>query len=62
MVAVIAETREEAIAKARAGIESALAAETYVPRKHYAQALLDNLSAMREVEDEVLVDWDAAGR
>jgi len=32
----------------------------YVPHQRYAQALLNNLGTMREVEGEVFVDWDAA--
>jgi hypothetical protein len=32
----------------------------YVPYEQYKQALLDNLDGMREVEDGVFVDWDAA--
>jgi hypothetical protein len=58
LVAVVAETREEAMAKAGAKLE--LDGTNYIPDKRYAQALLDNLGAMREVKDEVLVDWDAA--
>jgi hypothetical protein len=57
-VAVIAETREEAIAKAGAKLE--LAATNYVPHRHYAQNLLENLGDICEVEDEVFVYWDAA--
>jgi hypothetical protein len=59
LVAVVAETREEAIAKANAKL-SLSDPGNYVPNQRYAQALLDNLDAMREVKDEVLVDWDAA--
>jgi hypothetical protein len=61
MVAVLAETREEAIAKTRAVIETALATENYVPRQRYAQGLLDNLDAMSEAP-EVLIDWTPAER
>jgi hypothetical protein len=60
LVAAIAETKDEAIAKARPKIEAALAGETYVPSQRYYQSLLDNLGSMREVESGVLVDWDAA--
>lgn len=59
LVAVVAETREEALAKANAKL-SLSAAGNYVPNQRYARSLLDNLDAMREVEDEVFVDWDAA--
>ena len=58
LVAVVAETREEAMAKAGAKLE--LDGSNYIPDKRYAQALLDNLGAMREVHDEVFVDWEAA--
>ena len=58
LVAVVAETREEALAKAGAKLE--LSQGNYVPDQHYAQALLGNLGAMREVEDDVFVDWEAA--
>jgi hypothetical protein len=34
----------------------------YIPNQRYAEALLDNLDAMREVTDEVFIDWDAAQR
>lgn len=59
LVAVVAETREEAIAKANAKL-SLSDPGNYVPDQRYAQALLDNLGAMRVVEDEVFVDWEAA--
>jgi hypothetical protein len=59
LVAVIAETREEAIAKAGAKLDLSDPGN-YVPDKRYVQALLDNLGAMREVTDEVFVDWEAA--
>jgi hypothetical protein len=59
LVAVVAETREEAIAKANAKL-SLSDPGNYVPNQRYAQALLDNLDAMREVKDEVLIDWEAA--
>lgn|GEM_PF-3483175 len=59
LIAVIAETREEAIAKANAKLQID-GPGNYIPDQRYAEALLDNLAAMREVTDEVLVDWDAA--
>jgi hypothetical protein len=59
LVAVVADSREEAIAKANAKLDLSDPGN-YVPDKRYVQALLDNLGAMREVEDEVFVDWDAA--
>jgi magnesium chelatase family protein len=59
LVAVVAETREEAIAKANAKL-SIDEPGNYVPNQRYAEALLDNLDAMSEVTDEVFIDWDAA--
>jgi hypothetical protein len=58
LVAVVAETREEAIALANAKLEIN-GPGNYVPNQRYAQALLDNLDAMSEVPDEVFIDWDA---
>jgi hypothetical protein len=58
LVAVVAETREEAMAKAGAKLE--LDKGNYIPDQRYALALLDNLGAIREVHEEVFVDWDAA--
>jgi hypothetical protein len=60
LVAVLAQTQEEAIAKAKAELQGAPG--NYVPHQQYAQALLDNLAAMREVTDGVVIDWDAASR
>ena len=34
----------------------------YVPNQRYADALLQNLGAMREVAGEAFIDWDAARR
>ena len=59
VVAVLAETRQEAIAKARPKIEASVARETYVPSQRYYRSLLDNLGDMREAEDGVFVDWTA---
>lgn len=59
LLAIVADTREEAIAKANAKL-SLSTPSNYVPDRRYAQALLDNLGAMRGVEDEVFIDWDAA--
>jgi hypothetical protein len=58
LVAVVAETREEAIAKANAKL-SLGDPGNYVPDQRYAQALLDNLGAMREVGDEVFIEGEA---
>jgi hypothetical protein len=59
-VAVIAATREEAIAKAAAKLQESKS--TYVPDQGYTQALLDSLGAISEVEDEVFIDWSHAKR
>lgn len=59
LVAVVADTREEAIAKANAKLQID-GSGNYIPDQGYAKALLDNLAAMREVTDEVFIDWDAA--
>jgi hypothetical protein len=58
-VAVVAETREEAIAKANAKLQLDDPGN-YIPNRRYAKALLDNLDAMSEIEDEVFIDWDGA--
>jgi hypothetical protein len=54
-VAVVAETREEAIAKVNAKLQLDDPGN-YVPNQRYAEALLDNLDALREVTDEVFID------
>lgn len=59
LVAVIAVTRQEAIAKANAKLQIDDPGN-YVPNQRYAKALLDNLETMREVTDEVFIDWDKA--
>ena len=56
LVAVVAETRDEAIAKVNAKL-SLDDPGNYVPNRSYVEALLDNLDAMREVTDEVFIDW-----
>jgi hypothetical protein len=56
-IAVVAATREEAIAKARLMLSSQK--HSYVPDQRYADALLDNLDSMYEVTDGVVVDWDS---
>jgi hypothetical protein len=58
LIAVIAATEEEAIAKIRQELEQNHS--NYVPIQHYVQALLDNLDNIREVPSGVVVDWDAA--
>lgn len=64
LVAVIADTREEAIAKASAKLQLAFKGDKggYMPDQRYAQALLDNLGSISEVEDEVFIDWSPARR
>jgi hypothetical protein len=57
LVAVVADTREEAIAKASAKL-SAKADGSYVPGERYRQGLLDNLDGMTQIEDGVFIDWD----
>jgi hypothetical protein len=57
LVAVVAETREEAIAKANAKLQLDDPGN-YIPNQRYAQALLDNLDTMSEIPDEVFIDWD----
>jgi hypothetical protein len=59
LVAVVAETREQAIALANAKL-SLDDPGNYVPNQRYAEALLDNLDAMSEITDGVFIDWDAA--
>lgn len=64
LVAVVAATREEAIAKASAKLQLAFGGDkgVHVPSRRYAKELLDGLAAIREVEDEVFVDWSPAER
>ena len=57
LVAVVAETRQEAIHKVNAKLQLDEPGN-YVPNQKYAEALLDNLDALREVTDEVFIDWD----
>ena len=57
LVAAIAETREEAIAKASAKL-SAEGAGRHLSGERYKQGLLDNLDGMMQIEDGVFVDWD----
>jgi vacuolar-type H+-ATPase catalytic subunit A/Vma1 len=57
LVAVVAETREAAIAKATRELSQN---HTYVPHQKYAAALLANLDNMREVTEGVVVDWASA--
>lgn len=57
-VAVIAETRDEAIAMANAVLS--LDPGNYVPNQKYARALLDNLGNMQEVPEGVFIDWGCA--
>lgn len=62
LVAVVAETREEAMAKARAKLDAALATATYAPARDYARVLLDGLGDMREADNGVVIDWTPAER
>ena len=57
LVAVVAETRQEAIAKASAKL-SAAGAGSHVPGERYKQGLVANLDGMTEIEDGVFIDWD----
>jgi hypothetical protein len=59
LVAVVGETREEAIAKASAKLKLNDPAN-YVPDQLHARALLNGLYTMREIEDAVFIDWEAA--
>ncbi|MGV0159895.1 hypothetical protein ACRU3B_10705 [Mycobacterium colombiense] len=54
-VVVLAETREEAVAKARPQLSDA---GNHVPTQRYVQALLDNVANMREITDGVFIAWD----
>jgi hypothetical protein len=59
LVAVLAETRHEAIARARAAIEADDGGK-YLPAQRYAANLLENLDTqMTEVPSGAVVDWDA---
>ena len=57
LVAVVAETRKEAIAKANAKL-SVADGGSHVPGERYKQGLLANLDGMTEIEDGVFIDWD----
>jgi hypothetical protein len=60
LVAVLAETRHEAIARARAAIEADDDGGKYLPAQRYALNLLENLDTqMTEVPSGAVVDWDA---
>jgi hypothetical protein len=63
LIAVIAETQEEAIAKARHYVQQS-SVNPYDSEhvSQYAVDLLDNLDNMREVTREVFVDWNASTR
>jgi len=60
LLAVVAETRDEALAKAEAHLRAT--DEHYAPRARYVDALLDGLTSMREIADGVAIAWDAAER
>lgn len=55
-LAVVADTREEAIEKAGAYLDEQGPA-SYVPAENYRQNLLDHLDQIEEVEGGVAVDW-----
>ncbi len=60
-IAVVAETREEAIAKARESIKADAGHGGYVPAERYAQNLLDHLEAqMAEAPSGAAIDWSPA--
>jgi hypothetical protein len=59
LVAVVAETKEEAIAKAQEAIKAGTGG--HVPAQRYAQNLLDHLEAeMAEAPAGVAIDWSPA--
>lgn len=61
LIAVIAETREEAITKAREWITSNRGSCGYVPIDNYAQNILNNLDTeMEEATSGVVIDWSPA--
>lgn len=63
LIAVIAETREEAITKAREWITSNRPQGAHGPLDDYAQNILGNLDAeMEEQSSGVVVDWSPAER
>jgi acyl transferase domain-containing protein len=57
LVVVVAESKEEAVAKARAFLESDEARSTYVPEERYREALLLDLDHNMRSAGEVFVDW-----
>ena len=60
-IAVIAATREEAIAKAKDAIKAEAGRGGYAPAERYAQNLLDHLEAeMKEAPPGVFIDWSPA--
>ena len=62
-IAVVAETKEEAIAKARESIKADTSRGGYVPAERYAQNLMDHLEAqMTEVPSGVAIDWSPADK
>jgi hypothetical protein len=56
LIAVVAETREEAITKASA--ELGAINSVYIPEQKYVRALLENLHEMSE-DGDVVIHWDA---
>ena len=54
LVAVVAETKEEAVSKATAALDSP---QSYVPAEQYRQNLLEHLDTMAVVDAGVVIDW-----
>jgi hypothetical protein len=56
-ITVLAETREEAITKAKAAL-TAHVEDSYVPRREYVANLIEHLDGIEEVPDGVFIGWD----
>lgn len=62
LIAVIAETKDEAITKARAELSAGHSGPGHHQYQSYADALLDNLDNICEVKEGIVIDWDPARR
>ena len=55
LMVVLAETKEEAIAKARSALEAEQ--HNYVPAQRYVENILQNLNSIEEAKSDVVLDW-----
>ncbi|OBA57320.1 hypothetical protein A5647_24205 [Mycobacterium sp. 1100029.7] len=62
LIAVVAETKDEAITKARNELSSGHSNHGHQQYQDYADALLENLDNISEIKEGIVIDWDAARR